>query len=90
MDTTGILMSFFPLFHNTKNLKVLLVGGGIIAKRRATGLLRAGVSFDVVATYFEEGLPEMVAKAGGTLTQSPSKPTSGTRCARSWFAGEYF
>ena len=63
-------MSFFPLFHNTKNLKVLLVGGGIIAKRRATGLLRAGVSFDVVATYFEEGLPEMVAKAGGTLTQA--------------------
>jgi uroporphyrin-III C-methyltransferase/precorrin-2 dehydrogenase/sirohydrochlorin ferrochelatase len=61
-------MSYFPLFHNTKNLKVLLVGGGKIAQRRTKSLLDAGVACDILTTAVGEPLRSLVESAGGTVT----------------------
>jgi len=61
-------MSYFPLFHNTKNLKALIVGGGKIAQRRTHSLLDAGVACDILATSVTEPLRTLVESAGGTVT----------------------
>ena len=61
-------MSYFPLFHNTQNLKALIVGGGKIAQRRTNSLLDAGVACDILATAVVEPLRTLVESAGGTVT----------------------
>jgi len=61
-------MSFFPLFHNTKQLTALLIGGGAIAKRRANSLVKAGIACDLMAEAVSEGVTELVEGAGGTVT----------------------
>ena len=61
-------MSYFPLFHNTQNLKALIVGGGKIALRRTNSLLDAGVACDILATAVTEPLRTLVESAGGTVT----------------------
>ncbi len=61
-------MSYFPLFHNTQNLKTLIVGGGKIALRRTNSLLDAGVACDILATAVTEPLRTLVESAGGTVT----------------------
>ncbi|MCS5558033.1 MAG: siroheme synthase CysG [Oceanospirillaceae bacterium] len=61
-------MSYFPLFHNTQNLKALIVGGGKIAQRRTKSLLDAGVACDILATAVSAPLCTLVESAGGTVT----------------------
>jgi len=61
-------MTFFPLFHNTHHMKVLLIGGGTIAKRRAKSLAKAGVTFDLMASVIADGITELVEGAGGKVT----------------------
>ena len=61
-------MTFFPLFHNTQQLKALLIGGGTIAKRRAKSLIEAGVVCDLMATAVSEDLTRLVESAGGLVT----------------------
>ncbi len=63
-------MTFFPLFHNTQHLKALLIGGGVIAKRRAQALIKAGIACDLMAPEVSEELRHLVEKAGGTVTFS--------------------
>jgi uroporphyrin-III C-methyltransferase/precorrin-2 dehydrogenase/sirohydrochlorin ferrochelatase len=65
---TGNIMTFFPLFHNTSTLKALLIGGGAVAKRRATSLIEAGVACDVIATAVSKELANIVESAGGSVT----------------------
>ncbi|MFQ3211687.1 siroheme synthase CysG [Candidatus Njordibacter sp. Uisw_039] len=61
-------MTFFPLFHNTQQLKALLIGGGTIAKRRAKSLIEAGVVCDLMATAVSEDLTRLVESTGGLVT----------------------
>lgn len=61
-------MTFLPLFHNTNHLKVLLIGGGNVAKRRVKTLVKAGVSFDLMSICVNDGITELVEKAGGKVT----------------------
>ena len=61
-------MNFFPLFHNTKQLKALLIGGGTVAKRRVKSLVDAGIACDLIATAVAKGVTELVEGAGGTVT----------------------
>ncbi|MFT5930599.1 MAG: uroporphyrin-III C-methyltransferase/precorrin-2 dehydrogenase/sirohydrochlorin ferrochelatase [Oceanospirillaceae bacterium] len=68
MVDTGNIMTFFPLFHNTSTLKALLIGGGAVAKRRATSLIEAGVACDVIATAVSKELANIVESAGGSVT----------------------
>ena len=61
-------MTFFPLFHNTSSLKALLIGGGIVAKRRAKSLIAAGVACDVIATAVSDDLTQIIKSSGGSVT----------------------
>lgn len=61
-------MTFFPLFHNTQQLKALLIGGGAIAQRRAKSLIDAGVACDLIATAVSEHLTQLIQTTGGRVT----------------------
>ncbi len=54
MSATHVL----PLFFNASRLRVLIVGGGGVAVRRASMLLDAGASVRVVAPSLSPDLPE--------------------------------
>jgi len=49
-------MDFLPIFLNVKGKHCLVVGGGEVAKRKATVLLEAGATVRVVAPQIESGL----------------------------------
>lgn len=61
-------MTFFPLFHNSQHLKVLLIGGGVIAQRRAKALIKAGIACDLMAIAVSKELSQQVKSSGGTVT----------------------
>jgi uroporphyrin-III C-methyltransferase/precorrin-2 dehydrogenase/sirohydrochlorin ferrochelatase len=65
---TGNCMTYFPLFHNSQQLKALIIGGGAIAKRRAKSLLEAGVACDLLATSVSQEVTSLIEEAGGTIT----------------------
>jgi len=50
---------FFPLFHNLKNKKVVIFGGGQIAKRRIKGLKAFGCLLTVVAPECDPEILEL-------------------------------
>ncbi|ACO78989.1 Uroporphyrin-III C-methyltransferase [Azotobacter vinelandii CA] len=58
-------MDYLPLFHNLKGRRVLLVGGGEIALRKARLLADAGAVLRVVAPQIEAALAEQVREGGG-------------------------
>lgn len=60
-------MDFLPLFHNLRGRRVLVVGGGEIALRKARLLAEAGVTLRVVAPRIEPGLRSLVEQGGGEL-----------------------
>ena len=55
-------MDFFPVFLNIKGKPCLLVGGGDIAARKASQLLRAGAEVRVVAPVMGEKLTALAAQ----------------------------
>ena len=64
-------MQFLPIFYNVRNRPVLLVGGGVVAARKATLLLEAGATVTVVA-------PELVDAFGrwvrdGKIAHRPAR-----------------
>ncbi|MBV2131183.1 siroheme synthase CysG [Pseudomonas sp. MAP12] len=60
-------MDFLPLFHNLRGRRVLVVGGGEIALRKARLLAEAGATLRVVAPRIEPGLRSLVEQGGGEL-----------------------
>ena len=60
------LLQYFPLFFDLRSQKVLIVGGGEVALRKAALLARAGAAITLVAPRL---VPELEARAGaGDLT----------------------
>jgi len=60
-------MDFLPLFHNLKDRRVLIVGGGDIALRKARLLCEAGAVVRVVAPKVEPQLAELLELSGGHI-----------------------
>ncbi len=61
-------MKYLPLFHNVKNWRCLVVGGGNMALRRSQVLLQAGAVVDVVSTRVDKALEEKITATGGSIT----------------------
>ena len=53
-------MDYLPLFFDLKTKPCLLVGGGVVALRKAELLCRAGARVTVVAPQMRESLIELV------------------------------
>ncbi|UJJ31659.1 siroheme synthase CysG [Halopseudomonas maritima] len=62
-------MEFLPLFHNLAGRRVLVVGGGEIALRKARLLSEAGAALYVVAPEIEPVLRELVASTQGAVRE---------------------
>ncbi|GGK75962.1 siroheme synthase CysG [Amphritea balenae] len=60
-------MDYLPLFFKLENKVALLVGGGQVALRKATLLVRAGARVTVVAHVVEPELAELVEQHGGQV-----------------------
>ncbi|WP_049722118.1 siroheme synthase CysG [Gilvimarinus polysaccharolyticus] len=60
-------MQYFPLFMQLRNQRVLLVGGGDIATRKARLLSKAGAHLVVVAPAIESELEAIVVATGGEM-----------------------
>ena len=60
-------MDFLPLFHNLRGRRVLVVGGGEIALRKARLLSEAGATLRVVAPHIEPSLRSLLERNGGEL-----------------------
>lgn len=59
-------MDYLPLFHNLRGRRVLLVGGGSVAVRKAHLLLEAGADLEVVAPEIR---PELLERLGAERCQ---------------------
>ncbi|HBH39915.1 MAG TPA: uroporphyrinogen-III C-methyltransferase, partial [Curvibacter sp.] len=62
-------MEFLPLFHNLAGRRVLVVGGGEIALRKARLLSEANACLYVVAPQIEPALRELVANGHGSVRE---------------------
>ncbi|MAR92799.1 MAG: uroporphyrinogen-III C-methyltransferase [Pseudomonadales bacterium] len=62
-------MDYLPLFYQVTDKPCLVVGGGEVATRKASMLLRAGARLRVVATAFEPAMDELLAAAGSERLQ---------------------
>ena len=60
-------MDFLPLFHNLKNVPVLVIGGGEVALRKARLLADAGAVPRVVTHEALDEVAALVARQGGEL-----------------------
>ena len=62
-------MSFFPMYMDMKNLKVLVVGGGLIATEKLEKLLDFTKNITVIALRIEDEAKSLIDKNGLTLYQ---------------------
>ena len=60
-------MDFLPIFINIKNCNCLVVGGGEVAARKITLLLRAGAHITVVAPELCIELSELLSEQSGSV-----------------------
>jgi uroporphyrin-III C-methyltransferase/precorrin-2 dehydrogenase/sirohydrochlorin ferrochelatase len=58
-------MDYLPLFFDLRNKRCLLVGGGVVATRKARLLKKAGAIIRAVAPDLEPELVELVESSGG-------------------------
>lgn len=63
-------MTFIPLFHNIQERRVLIIGGGKVALRKANALSSAGAIVDVVSPVSLPALKAIVESSKGTLFES--------------------
>ncbi|MAT91182.1 MAG: uroporphyrinogen-III C-methyltransferase [Halioglobus sp.] len=63
-------MEYLPLFLKVADARVLLVGGGVVAVRKARLLLRAGADLVVVAPQVCDELQALLGDAGGSWRQA--------------------
>ncbi|SDR68317.1 precorrin-2 dehydrogenase / sirohydrochlorin ferrochelatase [Polaribacter sp. KT25b] len=61
--------NLYPIFLKTKNLEVLIVGGGFVAEEKLTFLLKSSPDANVtmVSPFFREGTIELAKKGCVTL-----------------------
>ena len=59
-------MKYFPLFHNIKGQRFLIVGGGKVATRRAKALFGAHAIVDVVSPVISDELSQLLFSSGST------------------------
>ncbi|MEH6824407.1 MAG: siroheme synthase CysG [Motiliproteus sp.] len=62
-------MKFLPLFHRAAGQHWLIVGGGLIALRRAKTVCKTGAIVDVIAPQIDDRLAQLVADSGGQCRQ---------------------
>jgi len=60
-------MDYLPLFHKLQGSRVLVVGGGEIALRKARLLADAGAALRVVAPQVDSQLAELAGQGGGDV-----------------------
>ena len=58
-------MDYLPIFLNIREQRCLVVGGGEVATRKATMLMRAGARVQVVAPEIAPALSEKLSKHEG-------------------------
>ena len=61
-------MDLLPIFLNVKSKKCVVVGGGEVAFRKATLLLRAGADLNIVAPVFSDELNKLCVDRDCTIT----------------------
>ncbi len=59
-------MKYYPAFINLKNKKVVVVGGGRVAERKALSLIKAGADVSVISPTVTARIAKL--KASGNLT----------------------
>lgn len=62
-------MELLPIFLDIRDRKCVLIGGGEVAQRKASLLLRAGASLQVVATQVSEPLRQLCAEHEASILQ---------------------
>lgn len=67
-------MQYFPLFVDTKNLKVLVVGAGEVAARKLTLLTRTEANITVVAETICGEITELAAQKSVALKEKSVEP----------------
>ena len=60
-------MKFLPLFHNITDKSCLIIGGGVIATRRARVLIKAGAQLQVVAMEASPEIISLAERGGGSV-----------------------
>lgn len=65
---------FYPVMLRLSDRPVLVVGGGKVAARKATGLLEAGARVTVVSPRFVPAFDRLVDAAALTVIQRPYAP----------------
>lgn len=73
-------MDYLPLFHNLKGRRVLLVGGGEVALRKARLLIEAGAVLRVVAPQIGPELAELAEQGGGQCLARGYQPADLAGC----------
>ncbi|NQZ23021.1 MAG: siroheme synthase [Colwellia sp.] len=58
-------MAFIPLFHQVKNQRVLVVGGGKVALRKAHYFVDKGLTLDVLSPFINAELNRLLYDHGG-------------------------
>ncbi len=72
-------MQYFPFFLNIHTKLVLLVGGGVVAQRKADLLQKAGCHLRLVAPTVRSDL-EALLQHNGTVSKRPYQPDDITGC----------
>lgn len=72
---------YFPLFVDIKGKKILIVGAGTVATRRASVLVQFGADITVVAPEISEEMQILVRQRGITVCQ---KAFSASDCQGYW------
>ncbi len=67
-------MDFLPVSLRIRDARVLLVGGGQVATRKARLLVQAGARLTVVAPAIEEELAALLTSSGGTWHRGQYSP----------------
>lgn len=62
-------MEYLPAFLQLRGAPALLIGGGVVASRKASLLLRAGARLTVIAPEIEAPLQKRLAEEGGQWLQ---------------------
>ena len=62
-------MDYFPIFMSLRGQPCLVVGGGVVAMRKARALVRSGAALRVVAPVIDQGLRQLAEDSGGEVLQ---------------------
>src|SRR5699024_7481273 len=63
-NSGDLMMNMYPLFADLRGLPVLVVGGGVVARRKAESLLAAGARVVVGAPHLDAALARKIDEGG--------------------------